>query len=173
MALAHDQDRAGTESGNLAVGTPLDQFARGVSILADYGFVVALLEGIALLRQKRSMRGSFLRLAVVGISVFALTAILKQLVSKPRPEQAERPQGLVRVPSSSSFPSGHTMAATAAAVALPSTPFGVGAGLTGAGLVGWSRLHLDAHDRTDVIGGAFVGGILGLICRALLRRLAP
>ena len=173
MALAHDQVPSGTKTEALSGGEPLDQLARALSILADYGFVVALFEGLGTLRNKRSSRWSLLRLAVVGLSVFAATTTLKRVFSKPRPEQAEVRQGLVRIPSSSSFPSGHTMAAAAADVALPSTPLGVGAGLAGAGLVGWSRLHLKAHDQTDVIGGALVGGVVGLLCRAVLRRLAP
>ena len=166
--------RTMTDSGQeipVAPASPLDRVARGISIVADYGFGVAVAESIAVLRKKRSPLAAARRLAVVGISVAVVNYALKQLVSRPRPEGAATPHGFVRLPSSPSFPSGHTLAATTAAVALSDTLTGATFGVAGAGLVGWSRLRLRAHHGSDVIGGVVIGAILGLACRIVLSRL--
>jgi membrane-associated phospholipid phosphatase len=151
----------------------VDRAARVVSILSDYGLVVALLEALSVLRRRRTVRSALVRLAVVGSTVFGVNVVLKRLVQRPRPEKASEPAGLVRPPTSASFPSGHTLAATAAAVALPESGRGIALSLGGAGLVGWSRLRLGSHHASDVAGGFAIGVCLGMACRAALRRLDP
>ena len=147
-----------------------DDLAAVISTLADYGFIVAAVESLAVLRGRRTIREAAIRLGVVGLSVFGLNTALKRLVGRPRPQGASEP-GIARTPRSASFPSGHTLAATTAAVAIPATPLGVAAGMSGAGLVGWSRLRLGAHHRSDVAGGLVIGIALGTLLRALLDSL--
>ncbi len=173
MALAEHPEAVRGRDETLGGSVALDRVARAISVLADYGFIVACVELLGVARSKRSAKAALLRLAVVGGSVFALNTALKKIFATPRPETAAEPKGLVRIPTSASFPSGHTMAAAAAAVAIPDTPAGIAVGLVGAGAVGWSRLHLGAHHKGDVAGGLLIGAGLGLACRAVLKRLAP
>jgi len=161
----------GAEPEGLSSDRLVDIAAAGISALADYGLAVALIEACAVRRSRRSAPQAALRLAVVGISIFLVNTGMKRLVDRPRPEGPTGPQALGRTPSSSSFPSGHTMAAAASAVALPGGAAGSAAGLAGAGLVGWSRLRLGAHHRSDVIGGFGIGVVLGLALRILLKAL--
>jgi undecaprenyl-diphosphatase len=149
----------------------LDQLAALVSALADFGIVVVLVEAVSVLRRRRSPMGAAARLAIVGFSVLGLNTLLKRRVGRQRPEGAQSPPALARVPSSSSFPSGHTMAAATAAVAIPEGPGGIAAGLAGAGLVAWSRLRLGAHHRGDVAGGLAIGAAVGTLLRIVLRSL--
>jgi membrane-associated phospholipid phosphatase len=54
-------------------------------------------------------------------------------------------------------------------------PEGAGQGalcLGFAGAVAAARIHLRAHHASDVIGGALIGGVLGVLARPLVRRVA-
>jgi undecaprenyl-diphosphatase len=163
-----------TPTLDLIPGAPassLDTLAAAISTIADFGLAVVVVEGIAVLRKRRSPLRAALRLSVVGFSVLGLNTLLKRTVGRERPEGAESPTTFARVPSSPSFPSGHTMAAATAAVAIPTTPVGLGLGLAGAGAVGWSRLRLGAHHTSDVVGGLAIGIAIGTLLRAVLRTL--
>jgi undecaprenyl-diphosphatase len=76
----------------------------------------------------------------------------------------------VREPTSSSFPSGHTLAAFCAVSVMSQRGDRAGNALlfTSASLVGLSRLHLRAHHASDVLGGAAIGVALGLVGRRFL-----
>jgi undecaprenyl-diphosphatase len=79
----------------------------------------------------------------------------------------------VRTPSSASFPSGHTLAAFSTALVLPESAAGSAAALGFAASVAASRVHLGAHHASDVVAGAAVGTVLGLVLRRGLGRLLP
>ena len=139
-----------------------------ISFLADHGMIVALVAALDVVRGKRTLAQATARLAAVGIPIVVVTSVSKRLVDRARPEPTGSAPPLVRTPTSSSFPSGHTLAAATSAVALPTSPLGFvlgGANLAG---VGWSRLHLGAHHRSDVVGGAAIGLALGLALRPIL-----
>ena len=149
--------------------TVADQVAQVLSILSDHGFAVAVLVAIEALRSRRSVLDVAGRLAVVGVPILIVNTVAKRLVGRDRPDTAHETPTLVRRPSSSSFPSGHTLASATAAVALPSSRAGQGAALSGAALVGWSRVRLGAHHTSDVLGGLLMGVGLGVVLRPAVR----
>lgn len=71
---------------------------------------------------------------------------------------------IVPAPSSWSFPSGHTSSAFASATAIfaANKKWGIGA-YAFAALMGFTRLYLGVHYFTDVLAGAVVGIIYGII----------
>jgi undecaprenyl-diphosphatase len=71
------------------------------------------------------------------------------------------------MPSSRSFPSGHTAAAVAFASAVSRVEPAAGASLhVLAALVGYSRVHTGVHYPGDVVAGALIGAIIaGLTAR--------
>ena len=90
------------------------------------------------------------------------TSAIKLVVQRPRPDMAALAHVLVDVPSSSSFPSGHTAFATALGCAIALTVYlqGRGRGVVWASVAlavvlgtvaGWSRMYLGVHQPSDVL----------------------
>jgi len=148
-----------------------DRAAAGLSNLSDYGLIWVLLALIKARRAGPVRRRTVVALGAAGFSSLALSRVAKQAVERQRPEA--HLDANVRTPSSSSFPSGHTLAAFTTAVVLPETEAGTVAAATFAAAVAASRVHLRAHHPTDVIGGAVMGSLLGLILRPVVRLIAP
>jgi undecaprenyl-diphosphatase len=85
--------------------------------------------------------------------------ILKRTVVRARPCDANGiPLALIDVPDPFSFPSGHSAASMAVAATVAHfhpalAPFAIPV----AALVGYSRVRLRVHHRTDVVAGAALG----------------
>jgi undecaprenyl-diphosphatase len=149
----------------------IDRTATVVSNLADYGFVWILLAGLKGRRSGPDRRRAVVALGAAGLSSLLVSRAAKAGVERQRPD--EQVDALVRTPTSSSFPSGHTLAAFCTAVVLPETGAGTMACVGFAGAVAASRVHLRAHHATDVLGGAAIGSVLGLGLRPVVNLLTP
>lgn len=110
-----------------------------------------------------------LRLGVATLLATAASQWLKRRLSRPRPTSAIQGfSALAENPDAFSFPSGHTCAAAAAAVAL------AGAGLLGPAAallalgIALSRVYLGAHYPLDVAAGAMLGTFAGALARLLV-----
>jgi undecaprenyl-diphosphatase len=148
-----------------------DRAASVVSNLADYGFVWVLLAGVKGRRSGPDRRRAVVALGAAGLSSLVVSRAAKAAVERQRP--AEQVDALVRAPTSSSFPSGHTLAAFCTAVVLPESSAGTIACVGFAAAVAASRVHLRAHHATDVLGGAAIGSVLGLGLRPVVRLVTP
>ncbi|HST38963.1 MAG TPA: phosphatase PAP2 family protein [Conexibacter sp.] len=156
----------------------LDRAMARLSHAADYSRLS--LSAAALLAAGGGRRGR--RAAADGLSSVIATATFVNLVAKPaggrrRPDRIAEQVPVarhVRMPVSTSFPSGHAAAAFAFAA-------GVGRGLPQAAVplhalaaaVAYSRVHTGVHYPGDVAAGALIGtAVAQLTTRALDRRLA-
>ena len=151
----------------------IDAAAKVVTALGDHGW---LWTGIAAWRGRRSgpaRRQAIRALGVAGVSSGLVNAGIKQMVGRDRPDTADlRISNVgvpVRAPKTSSFPSGHTLAAFCSATVLsrPGDRRGNTFLYAAAGLIGASRIHLRAHHASDVAGGIVIGTALGLAVRRL------
>jgi undecaprenyl-diphosphatase len=149
----------------------VDTAAAVVSNLADYGLVwvaLALLKG----RRKGSRRRrAVVALGAAGVSSLLVSRTVKAAIERERPD--DHLVAAVRTPSTSSFPSGHTLAAFCTSFVLGESDAQTAAYVAFASAVAVSRIHLRAHHPTDVIGGAAIGSVLGLGLRPLVNLVAP
>jgi undecaprenyl-diphosphatase len=148
----------------------LDRLFYGASELGEWSliwFLIGLLQALIPGREPLSL----LRLAVIlGVESALVNGPIKQLFRRARPvwtSDEPRPHHL-RIPVTSSFPSGHASAAFCAAVVLtaggdPLWPvyFVVAA------IVASSRSYVRIHHASDVLGGVLVGVLLGLAANHL------
>jgi undecaprenyl-diphosphatase len=156
-------------------GSPgVDGVAKVITGLGDHGLMWAATT-VWRARHTGPERAQAVRaLAIAGVASNLVNTGLKGFVGRSRPDRSSlsvTPGGVpVREPTSSSFPSGHTLAAFCAATVMSQRGDRRGNALlfTSASLVGLSRLHLRAHYASDVAGGAAIGMAIGLIGRRLL-----
>jgi membrane-associated phospholipid phosphatase len=149
----------------------VDRTAALVSNLADYGLIWIASALFKARRRGPNRRRAIASLGLAGVSSYAVNRAVKSVVDRQRPE--EHLEASVRTPSSSSFPSGHTLAAFCTAFVLSDSPTGTATAVGFAGAVAVSRVHLRAHHPSDVLGGAAIGSVLGLALRPVVNRLTP
>ena len=157
-------------------GAVLDPIVSFYTQLGNAGLLWIALS-LLLLIWPKTRRAGFAGLVALLLSLIFTNGILKHLVSRPRPWLTLT--GLVPLvveKDPNSFPSGHTCAAFAAAVAwwrtLPDRRLKV-AGLVLAVLMGLSRLYVGVHYPSDVLGGAVFGTLYGLLAVFIVSRLRP
>jgi len=94
---------------------------------------------------------------------------IKSAFRRQRPViELERPHAL-RAPRTSSFPSGHASAAACAVTLLVdgAGPLECAAWSTLGSLVALSRVHVQIHHASDIVGGAVVGVAVGSLGRRI------
>jgi undecaprenyl-diphosphatase len=154
----------------------LDRAMARLSRAADYSRLS--LVSAAVLAASGGRRGR--RAATMGLASVASTASLVNLGFKPlgrrrRPDRTTEQVPVarhVRMPSSTSFPSGHSAAAFAFATGVGHVLPPAAIPLRGlAALVAYSRVHTGVHYPGDVVAGALIGtGLAQLTTHALDRR---
>lgn len=113
--------------------------------------------------------------ALLGVESLVVNQGVKRLFRRERPTIMGDDRLRVRTPRTSSFPSGHASSAAFAAMVLSGWD-GPKVGMLWwklAAIVGISRAYVRVHHGSDVVAGALVGTLLGLVGRRIARRLAP
>jgi membrane-associated phospholipid phosphatase len=159
-----------------ATTTPaLDRAMSRLSRAADYSRLSLASAGLLGLTGGRDGR----RAAAMGLASLAVTATVtnvavKPLGRRPRPDRVAQAVPLarqVRMPSSRSFPSGHSAGAFAFATGVGHVMPAAAAPLRGlAALVAYSRVHTGVHYPGDVLAGALMGSALAQLTTHWLDR---
>lgn len=143
-------------------GNPVaDRAFYAVTELGDFGLIWLLIGALRGLRSDDDA-DEFIRLAVaMGIESTAINMGLKSLFKRERPVvQVPRPHKL-RIPLTTSFPSGHATSAMVAATLLgegrKTAPLYYGLGVW----VASSRVYVKIHHASDVAAGLVIGLALG------------
>jgi undecaprenyl-diphosphatase len=145
-----------------------DRVMRGATHLGGAGFAVAVPLALLALPGTRPLGAT---MAVAVLTSHLAVQLLKRTVVRARPSVREPGiPALSAPPDAYSFPSGH--AAAAMALALPVafvSPWLALPAVTGALLVGASRVYLRVHYVTDVVVGQVLGAAAALGAGISLR----
>ena len=151
-------------------GRPVaDRVMYGASALGDFSLIWALLGSARSLRSERDEQ-AFLRLVVclAGESLLVNQGI-KRVFRRTRPAvTTDRPHHL-RAPLTTSFPSGHASSGAFAAVLLSDGSRVPAVWFLVALVVASSRIHVRIHHASDIVAGAALGTVLGIVVRRLWR----
>ena len=157
--------------------TWLNYIMKYLTYIGEFGAGAIICAIVLLIFKKTRWAGVAVAIAFV-LDVLIVNVILKHAVNRARPWQDYPDWGFhefhasisVREPSDSSFPSGHTAALFAAALAL--VMYYKVKGLPALGvslLVAISRIYLCMHYPTDVLGGIVIGSVCGVAGYFLMK----
>lgn len=140
----------------------VDRLFYSASALADFSLLWHVVGTSRALRSRHEAES--LRLVVaLGIESLLVNVAVKSLFRRRRPVREEHKRHHLRQPRSSSFPSGHATSGFMAATLLTE-------GRSARSRLGWysvasvvaaSRVHVNIHHASDVVGGAVIGVALG------------
>lgn len=178
-ALRSDVEALDAAAYGAVAETPtptLDRAMAGVSAAADYSRLsFACAAALAAFGGARGRRAAASGLASVAVTSAIVNLGLKPLGRRRRPARAAArvPAGRhVPMPSSPSFPSGHSAAAFAFADGAGRVMPAASIPLHGlAGLVSYSRVHTGVHYPLDVLAGSLIGSALSQITGGALESL--
>jgi undecaprenyl-diphosphatase len=158
------------------LSTPLlDEPLRLVSGFANFSKPWFIAAGfLALFGGPHGRRAALTGLAAVGATSLVVNQPMKLIGERHRPDRdglGVPQERWVTMPSSTSFPSGHSASAAAFAVAvgdlLPALKLPLGGA---ASVVAFSRVYTGVHYPSDVLVGATVGALLGRAAARVARR---
>jgi undecaprenyl-diphosphatase len=137
------------------------------------GPLIVCAGGLADVRCRRMLPLAAAAAATAALLGAALSALLKDVFERLRPPIADPSvTTLVATPHGYSFPSGHATTAFAAAVAVGMLHPRLRWPLLGlAALVGFSRVYLGVHYGLDVLAGAVLGTVVGIVSAFVISRL--
>ncbi|MFI8521735.1 phosphatase PAP2 family protein [Streptomyces sp. NPDC085481] len=145
-----------------ATPTPtLDRGLRRLSHAADHSKISLSVAAALALAGGRARTAAVVGVGAIALASASANLLGKRLVRRRRPDREAARVSVdrhVRMPTSASFPSGHTASAvafaTAVGVVLPAAAIPLGAL---ASAVGYSRVHTGVHYPGDVAAGAVLG----------------
>ncbi|HTT86810.1 MAG TPA: phosphatase PAP2 family protein [Acidimicrobiales bacterium] len=146
-----------------------DALAYAASAFGDHGLAWFLIGVVRGRRPGRRRAVALWAVLFTGVVTPAVNIAVKEATGRRRPEPRSDDPPAIRVPRSTSFPSGHALAAWCAATLLadgdPLAPLYY----VTAGAVSVSRVHVRLHHASDVLAGAALGVGLGRLGRRLAR----
>ncbi len=153
----------------------LDRAMARLSRAADYSKLsLASAALLALVGGRRGRLAAGRGLASVAVTATIVNVGMKPLGSRRRPDRAGGGVPVarhVRMPVSTSFPSGHSAAAFAFATGVGHVLPPAAVPLRGlAALVAYSRVHTGVHFPGDVLAGALAGTVLAQVTTHALDR---
>jgi len=144
----------GHSPGMEGVAKALGKAGNNGAVWVALGLVLALIDP--------DRRESWLICAALGPIAIVLNYGIKLLVKRPRPALEGLPP-LGGAPSSLSFPSAHALSSFAVATAMFRVDPATAGALVVALAISLGRPYLGMHYPSDVLAGALLGVILGLI----------
>ena len=130
--------------------------------------------GLAIAGGRRGRRAALTGTVAIGVTSALVNLGVKSLYARQRPDRAGAgvpDQRHVPMPSSSSFPSGHSAAGFAFATAVGRELPWLGSGLRfAAAAVAYSRVHTGVHYPGDTVVGSLIGAGTGQAVAGVMDR---
>jgi undecaprenyl-diphosphatase len=144
---------------------PADRVFYAITELADFSLLWLLLAAATGASSNKHVPNMVRVTTVLLAESIVVNQGIKTVFKRERPVVAvERPHKL-RVPLTTSFPSGHASAAVVAAMLLSQDSAIAPAYWALAGLVASSRIYVRIHHASDVVGGLAVGLVIGTVAK--------
>lgn len=159
------------------VPTPtLDRALAGLSTAANHSVLwLALASGAVLTGQRTLRRAGIEGMLAIGIASAVVNQGAKRFAPRRRPDRVGKAVPEVRhvpMPTSTSFPSGHSASAFAFASATAgAAPVVAPPMYLIAALVAYSRVHTGVHYPGDVVVGSLIGLMSGHLVSGAARRI--
>jgi undecaprenyl-diphosphatase len=171
-------DRAVYEAIALVPTPALDGPLRHLSRAADKSRLwLAIAAGLAVVGGPTGRRAAVRGVLSIGVTSAAVNLGVKSFYARRRPDRAGAGvpgERYVRMPGSTSFPSGHSASAFAFASAVGRDLPGLALGLNFlAAAVAYSRVHTGVHYPGDTIVGAVIGASTALTVGTAMDSYAP
>ena len=147
-----------------------------LSRTADYSRLsLASAAVLALAGGSKGRRAAVLGLGSLGVTATVVNAAVKPLARRRRPDRLAGEVPVARhvtMPTSRSFPSGHSAGAFAFATGVGHVSPGAAAPLRAlAAVVAYSRVHTGVHYPGDVLAGALIGTALAQVTTHVIESL--
>jgi membrane-associated phospholipid phosphatase len=140
-------------------GPRREAFFKGLAFLGEYGWIwLAIGVAVALI----DSNGEWLVAGLLGPFAIGLNYAVKLVVRRPRPVLEGLPP-LGGAPSSLSFPSAHAFSSFAVATAMFRVDPATAAAFLVAAAISLGRPYLGMHYPSDVLAGAALGVVAGLL----------
>jgi undecaprenyl-diphosphatase len=165
-------DRAVDEAFDQFRGNPVaDRLFYAATELGDFGLIWVLIGATQALGSDRQLGRAGRLTATLAVESVLVNGVIKSFFKRERPVSQEPRPYKMRMPLTTSFPSGHSSTAVVAALLLSegSAAWPLYWGI--AGVVATSRIYVRIHHASDVVGGLATGLVIGTTARALWRRL--
>ena len=138
---------------------------RALSTAANYSVLWGAIAAVLAMRRGKGRTAAIEGVVGIGVTSAVVNQGVKRVAERRRPERvaADVPVGRhVRMPRSTSFPSGHSASAFAFASAAGDVmPMLAPPLYTLAAVVAYSRVHTGVHYPADILVGSLVGLIAG------------
>jgi undecaprenyl-diphosphatase len=135
------------------------------SELGNWSLIWHLVGTAQALRPGRDARSAARLSVILGIESALVNGAVKSVFRRKRPEWEELRPRQLRIPRTSSFPSGHASSSFTAAVVLSEDDDLWPIYYALAVLVSSSRVYVKIHHASDVVAGAALGLVLARIAR--------
>jgi undecaprenyl-diphosphatase len=154
-------------------GNPVaDRVFYAATELGDFGLIWVLIGATQGLRGDRQLARAGRLAATLGVESVLVNGVIKSFFKRERPVSQEPRPYKMRMPLTTSFPSGHSSTAVVAAILLSDGNSWWPVYATVAGVVATSRIYVRIHHASDVVGGLATGLVIGTAARAFWRRVA-
>lgn len=152
----------------------LDEPIRRLSNSANYSLIWLSAAGVlAIAGGRRGRKAALAGVLAIGVTSAVVNQGIKRLYPRARPDRAGEEVPLerhVRMPTSTSFPSGHSASGFAFATAVGAYLPVLGAPLRFmAAAVAYSRIHTGVHYPGDAVIGSLVGASIGGLITTVAR----